>query len=385
MKRVLIVTLCVAALSISQAAIVPVDLSPRGTGAVEGLSPSNEVPPVTNSAGSGGEILTGITYDTDARALALAVGFGSIAEFTDLSGPATAMHIHGPAGTDQNAGVVTNLSSIYLPAGDPAKGGVILGTVYLTPEQEAEFMAGQYYVNVHTALNPRGEIRGQLVPMVNIAPTISCPEPAVVECASPRGTPVSVSVVVADRNGDAMRVVWMVDGRRYQTNRVPATSPPAATTVTFDGMFGLGDHEVVASVTDGNSRPVSCSTTVTVQDTVAPVIESIRATPPVLWPPNHQMVPVTVRVRATDNCGRVRCRIVRITSNEATDGIGDGKTARDWRITGPLTALLRAERSGGAEGRVYTLTVECSDLSGNKIRGTVDVTVPHSQGNKKVK
>ncbi|MDQ3623880.1 MAG: hypothetical protein M3463_15555 [Verrucomicrobiota bacterium] len=61
---------------------------------------------------------------------------------------------------------------------------------------------------------------------------------------------------------------------------------------------------------------------------------------------------------------------------------GGGDTAPDWEITGPLTVDLRAERSGGGRGRIYTITVECQDEAGNAATSTVDVTVPKSQGKK---
>jgi hypothetical protein len=48
-------------------------------------------------------------------------------------------------------------------------------------------------------------------------------------------------------------------------------------------------------------------------------------------------------------------------------------------ITGGLTALLRAERSGGFLGRTYTITVECQDGAGNAVRKTTDLRVPHDQ------
>ena len=48
-----------------------------------------------------------------------------------------------------------------------------------------------------------------------------------------------------------------------------------------------------------------------------------------------------------------------------------------------LVVLLRAERSGSGSGRVYTIQVSCTDALGNVAMGTVDVIVPHDQGNKK--
>jgi hypothetical protein len=43
---------------------------------------------------------------------------------------------------------------------------------------------------------------------------------------------------------------------------------------------------------------------------------------------------------------------------------------------------LRAERSGGGSGRIYTVTVEATDEAGNTTTATTEVTVPHSKGKK---
>lgn len=118
----------------------------------------------------------------------------------------------------------------------------------------------------------------------------------------------------------------------------------------------------------------------TTVDTAPPIITGIAAIPNQLWPPNHQMVPVTVSVSATDDCAIANSRIVEIACNEATTVGGRGKTSPDWQITGDLTANLRAERSGSSKGRVYTITVQCTDTSGNISTGTVKVTVAHDKG-----
>ena len=59
---------------------------------------------------------------------------------------------------------------------------------------------------------------------------------------------------------------------------------------------------------------------------------------------------------------------------------GAPTTDFDWQIMGPLTVDLRAERSGTGLGRVYTITVRCTDTNGNLARSAVKVTVPKSQG-----
>ena len=74
-------------------------------------------------------------------------------EVSGLSGKATAGHIHGPAGPDQNAPAIVPLN---------VAAAVITGQLRLTPEQANQLDSGQWYVNIHTAAHPDGEIRGQL-------------------------------------------------------------------------------------------------------------------------------------------------------------------------------------------------------------------------------
>ncbi len=74
-------------------------------------------------------------------------------EHEGLSGPAMAAHIHGPADPGASAGVAVPFPSAASP---------ITGTATLTEAQVADLRAGKYYVNVHTAANRGGEIRGQI-------------------------------------------------------------------------------------------------------------------------------------------------------------------------------------------------------------------------------
>ena len=75
--------------------------------------------------------------------------------YSGLSGPATMAHFHGPAMAGMNAPVV-------IPFTNPAS--AIEGQATLTPAQAADLMSGKWYANVHTAANPGGEIRGQMLP-----------------------------------------------------------------------------------------------------------------------------------------------------------------------------------------------------------------------------
>ncbi len=76
--------------------------------------------------------------------------------YKDLTGPATAAHIHGPAPVGQNAGVMVPLK------GASGVASPIQGKATLTDTQIQEMDNGQTYVNVHTKAHPAGEIRGQV-------------------------------------------------------------------------------------------------------------------------------------------------------------------------------------------------------------------------------
>jgi hypothetical protein len=105
-----------------------------------------------------------------------------------------------------------------------------------------------------------------------------------------------------------------------------------------------------------------------------PKILSIAATPNVLWPPNHRLIPVKLTVKAVDNCDSSPvARIIKVTSNEPKN-----RLAPDWEITGPLSVNLRATRLGARHGRIYLITVQCEDSSGNISYGSVQVVVPHN-------
>ncbi len=371
--------LLLSVVAVSRAAIIPFDLSPPGSDAAVGLSPTNEVPAVTTSAGSGGEVSGGIQFDTDTLKLTFAIGYGSAAGFTDLSASAAALHIHGPAPVGVPTNVLFGLGAYHFPAVDPSKGGIILGTIAYNAAQASDLLAGLHYINIHTTNHPSGEVRAQLIPVLasNTPPKLVCPPPAIVQC----GDPVSLTANVSDADGDSLIVVWTLNGTDVQTNNVPGGSPSTSANVAFVAELPLGTNTIGIEVTDSSANTVACATTVTVIDTVPPVITEVVASPNILWPPNHKMVPVRLRAKVEDACGPTAWKIISVRSNESSDDLGDGSTARDWQITSDHSLQLRAERSGKGSGRIYTITVRARDAAGNiSAPKTVTVTVPHDQG-----
>jgi hypothetical protein len=208
-----------------------------------------------------------------------------------------------------------------------------------------------------------------------------------------------VTAHISDPDGDALTVVWTLNGSVVQTNTLPAENPPVTNSVSFMGDLPVGTNSLGISVTDSATNSTSCTSTVTVVATNPPSISRAVATPDVLWPPNHKMVDVVIHARVTNSCGTNSWSIINVTSNEAVNnhgngdhghgnghghgdnhGGGGGNTEPDWIITGPHTLQLRAERLGNGHGRVYSITVQATDAFGNEsATKVVTVTVPHNQ------
>ena len=109
------------------------------------LTAASEVPPIESKAKGEAEV----HIDVKSNKLSWEI------KYSDLSGAATGAHFHGPAVVGANADVAVPIS------GDLSS--PIKGEATITAAQAAELLEGKWYVNVHTAAHPDGEIRGQVI------------------------------------------------------------------------------------------------------------------------------------------------------------------------------------------------------------------------------
>lgn len=202
------------------------------------------------------------------------------------------------------------------------------------------------------------------------------------------------------------------------TNLVPELHGADSWSYVFDGQWGSLDHALAseslhAQVTGADKYPINANEPAVLDyniefksaaqidslfgadefrtsdhdpllvglnlDGLAPVL-TLSPSAQVLWPANHKLVTVKVRAEALDDLDpNPVVRLVSVSSNEPDNGLGDGDTAGDIEIIDDFTLRLRAERSGGGDGRIYTLLYEASDFAGNTSIASVELRVPHSK------
>lgn len=206
--------------------------------------------------------------------------------------------------------------------------------------------------------------------------------------------PVALVATVGDFDGDVLAFEWREGGTVYASGTVsttPGGSPTQLPTVLLPtglqagSQLGPGNHSISLSVSDGSNPTVTCTIQANVADTNPPRL-SPSATPAILWPPNHQMVPVTIETGAMDGSGGPVTLSATVTSSEDPLKDGSGQTIPDFtnpvieQEHGRITLQLRAERTGKGKGRAYTIVVRAVDLANNESSASVVVFAPRDQG-----
>lgn len=150
---------------------------------------------------------------------------------------------------------------------------------------------------------------------------------------------------------------------------------------TFNGQSSLsllpGPYSIDVKGTAKDGSSAQCTSYNEVVDTTAPSL-TVTASPSVLWPANHKLIPIQVNTIASDSCDASPVLSCAVTSNEPVNSTGDGNTTGDivWS-KGQL--FLRAERKGNAADRVYTIACTATDSSRNTTAATATVIVPHDK------
>ena len=190
------------------------------TPVVEPMDWTQETPPTT-ATGSAGYVLTAI--DTASNTLGFDV------HVLALSGAETAAHIHGYAPLGANAGVLLPL------AAGPRK----IGTWTYPAANEADVLLGRTYINSHTAANPNGEIRAQMLFLPGVDALLGVGDPPHVATGlsaapNPFGSRTSLTFQLA-RTGTVSLSILSVDGRLVRHVQ-PAIFAPGPHSYTWDGL-----------------------------------------------------------------------------------------------------------------------------------------------------
>ncbi len=184
----------------------------------------------------------------------------------------------------------------------------------------------------------------------------------------------------SDPDGDALSFAWLqTDGPAVVLSGANSATP----TFTAPSVVGVDSVALTFEVTvdDGLGGMSSDSVTITVLDTNAPpACELAAASSNKLWPPNHKLKTIEITGVMDPEDGSVAITILGVTQDEPVDGQGDGDTSPDAVIQGD-TVLVRSERAGGGNGRIYRIEFEANDGAGGVCTGFVTVCVPHDQGN----
>jgi hypothetical protein len=196
----------------------------------------------------------------------------------------------------------------------------------------------------------------------------------------PCGASVTVNFASADGTAIAGEDYTAVSGTLTFAEGAPLTrhvNVPVLGDATFepDETFtvGLSDAEN-ASIADATGEG-----TILNDDSPnrAPDCSSVSATPATLWPPKHDLRQISLAGATDEDGDAVTISVTSVTQDEPTNGLGDGDVSPDAAAAATSdSVLLRAERSGTGDGRVYRIAFEGTDPAGGACVGTVVVGVP---------
>ena len=321
--------------------------------------------------------------------------------FSGLVSPTVAAHFHAPAPPGVNAPIIIHHTGF--PTG--VMSGSYSNTHVITDAQEAQLLAGMWYSNIHTGMFPGGEIRTQII-LGNPSTTFTfnnrySGSQEVPPNASP-GTGTIIGSYNHVTNTISYSIIFSGLGSNTVAAHFHAPAPPGVNAPVIIAHTGFptgvtsGTYSNTHVITDLQETQLfsglwysnihtallpggEIRAQIILSPPCMPMISNVSASPNSLWPPNHKMRDVAVNYTTTSNCpGPISCQL-SVSSNEPVNGTGDGNTAPDWMVTDNRNVKLRAERSGNGNGRIYTITITCTQFGKVTTRSTT-VTVPHDMG-----
>jgi len=170
----------------------------------------------------------------------------------------------------------------------------------------------------------------------------------------------------------AIGIAWGPDGNLYvATQNTPGVQ-------RYNGTTGAFMDDFVAAGSGGLSAPFHINFANVTPVNHPPDCSAARPAVARLWPPDHRFVPVQILGITDPDGAPVTVTVTSITQDEPVKAEADGHTYPDAMIANG-NALVRAERSGKGNGRVYVISFTAMDHLGASCQGSVAVCVPHDQ------
>jgi hypothetical protein len=211
----------------------------------------------------------------------------------------------------------------------------------------------------------------------NVAPTLTVSGPA----SGSSARTVTFNGIVTDPGANDV-LQCTINWGDGTTDTVPVAGGFCNATHSYDPSRAAATITATASDDDGG---VSAPRTIALNFNRPPVCIDVRSNIGTLWPPNHQLVLVSLGGATDPDGDAVRYLVTGVRQDEALTGGGSGNTAFDAKLASGGSVWIRAERAGTGDGRVYTIAFTVTDSNGASCSGTTTVAVPHDQTHAAVK